>query len=214
MSERNHAADSSHDAQGMTRRTFAFGVAGVAAMAGLGGVRYLPSQPLCRPPGGQDYDHLIAGCIHCEKCREVCPHTAIAPATIETGILNLRTPRMDFKSGWCDFCKNEPGGPRCVEVCPTGALRCSDPSKTIIGVAQLNRDWCLAAKGMGCHDCVDACAYEAMELGEDHVPVVKPEMCNGCGACEFACISMTAGSITTGASDRAIVVVPIEKAGE
>lgn len=201
-------------ASGMSRRTFAFGAAGAAVMVGLGGVRYLPSAPLCRPPGGQDYEHLISGCIHCEKCREVCPHAAIAPATIESGVLNMRTPRMDFKSGWCDFCENEPGGPRCMEVCPTKALSCDNPSAAILGKAKLNRDWCLAAKGMGCHDCADACPYGAMSIGEDHVPVIDEQACNGCGACEFACISMSAGSITTGATDRAIVVVPIEEAGE
>lgn len=196
---------------GMTRRSFALGAAGAAAMLGLGGVRYLPCAPLCRPPGGQDFDSFISSCIHCEKCREICPRSAIAPAVLEDGILNLRTPRMDYKSGWCDFCESEPGGPRCVAVCPTHALSCPDPKSTVIGKAELNRDWCLAAKGMGCHECVDACVYEAMYLGDDHVPVVIADKCNGCGACEFVCISMTAGSIAVGATDRAIVVKPIDE---
>lgn len=214
MSGKDDAArtGSTRESSGMTRRTFAFGAAGTVAMLGLGGVKYLPSQPLCRPPGGQDETALISACIHCEKCREICPKSAISPARIESGILNLRTPRMDFKSGWCDFCENEPGGPRCVAVCPTLALVCPDPSSVVIGKAELNRDWCLAAKGMGCHDCVDVCQYEAMYIGEDHVPVVIADKCNGCGACEFACISMTAGSITAGATDRAIVVKPIDGA--
>ena len=55
---------------------------------------------------------------------------------------------MDFKSGWCDFCENEPGGPKCVAACPTHALSCPDPSQAIIGKAEINRDWCLAAKGI------------------------------------------------------------------
>ena len=128
----------------------------------------------------------MRGCLHCEKCREVCPKHAIAPAHIEDGILNARTPRMDFKSGWCDFCENEPGGPKCVAACPTHALSCPDPSQAIIGKAEINRDWCLAAKGMGCHECVDVCNYEALELGADNVPVVDVDACNGCGACELA----------------------------
>ena len=81
----------------------------------------------------------------------------------------------------------------------------------IIGKAELNRDWCLAAKGMGCHECVDVCNYEALELGADNVPVVDVDACNGCGACELACISLSAGSITAGATDRAIVVRPTEE---
>ena len=43
-----------------------------------------------------------------------------------------------------------------------------DPSQAIIGKAEINRDWCLAAKGMGCHECVDVCNYEAPELGADN----------------------------------------------
>lgn len=197
----------------VSRRTFALGAVGACAVVGLGGVKYLPSQTLCRPPGGQDEEQLVAGCVHCEKCREVCPHNAIAPAHIEQGILNARTPRMDFKSGWCDFCENEPGGPKCIAVCPTHALTEVDPTAVIIGIAELNRDWCLAAKGMGCHECVDVRTYEALELGYDNVPVVDADACNGCGACELACISLSAGSITTGATDRAIVVKPTEEAG-
>ena len=197
-------------AAGVTRRAFAAGCAGAACMVALGGVRYLPSQPVLRPVGGQDEAHLISGCIHCERCREVCPKGAIAPAHIESGILNARTPRMDFKAGWCDFCADELGGPRCVAACPTHALACDDPSSVVIGVARLERDWCLAAKGMGCHSCVDACPYGALELGYDHVPVVNADACNGCGACEFSCISLTAGSVSAGATDRAIVVKPLE----
>ena len=197
----------------VSRRTFALGAVGACAVVGLGGVKYLPSQTLCRPPGGQDEERLVAGCVHCEKCREVCPHNAIAPAHIEQGILNARTPRMNVKSGWCDFCENEPGGPKCIAVCPTHALTEVDPTAVIIGIAELNRDWCLAAKGMGCHECVDVCTYEALELGYDNVPVVDADACNGCGACELACISLSAGSITTGATDRAIVVKPTEEAG-
>ena len=99
----------------------------------------------------------------------------------------------------------------CVATCPTHALSCPDPSQAIIGKAELNRDWCLAAKGMGCHECVDVCNYEALELGADNVPVVDVDACNGCGACELACISLSAGSITAGATDRAIVVRPTEE---
>ena len=164
----------------MSRRTFALGAVGACAVIGLGGVKYLPSATLLRPPGGQDEEQLVRGCLHCEKCREVCPKHAIAPAHIEDGILNARTPRMDFKSGWCDFCENEPGGPKCVAACPTHALSCPDPSQAIIGKAEINRDWCLAAKGMGCHECVDVCNYEALELGADNVPVVDVDG-NFCG---------------------------------
>jgi ferredoxin-type protein NapG len=59
---------------------------------------------------------------------------------------------------------------------------------------------------MGCRVCVDACPYEALFVGDDRVPVVDESACNGCGACEFACVSMSAGSLSVGATDKAIVV--------
>lgn len=206
---------------GVSRRTFALGAIGAAGLVALGaGARVLPSKTLLRPPGGQDEVQLAASCLHCEKCREVCPKSAIGPAHLEDGILNLRTPSLDFRAGWCDFCSDEEGGPRCVAACPTRALRLpahvvlgstatGEVGNVVIGVAEVNRDWCLAQRGMGCHECVDACAFDALELGYDHVPVVDAERCNGCGACENACISLTAGAIAPGATDRAIVVVPL-----
>ena len=108
-------------AAGMSRRTFAIGAVGAAAMVGLGAVKVAGADPIVRPPGAQDEDAFIASCIHCERCREV---------------------------------------------------------------------------------------YEAMGLHDDGTPYVIEDACNGCGACEHACISLSSGSLATGATDRAIVVVP------
>lgn len=194
----------------VTRRTFAIGAVGTCALVGLGAVKLTPKQELLRPPGGQDETALIAGCIRCGKCREVCPQNAIGVAHIEDGVINARTPSMDFKSGYCNFCQDREGGPLCAQVCPTGAIeKLQDTSSVIIGKAELNRDWCLAARGMGCHECVDHCPYNAMVIGEDAVPVVQFDLCNGCGACERYCISMSSGALIDGASDRAILVKPV-----
>lgn len=199
-------------AGGVTRRSFVVGAVGAAAMLGLGGVSLLPREELLRPPGAQDEDQLVSACIRCGKCREVCPQHAIGVAHIEDGFINARTPVMDFKRGACNFCEDREGGPLCAEVCPTGAIGKLAPStaasSAIIGKAELNRDWCLAARGMGCHACVDACAYSALVIKEDHVPQVVYELCNGCGACEFHCISMSSGALIDGAKDRAILVKP------
>ena len=37
----------------LTRRTLCIGVGATVAMAGLGALRYVGSEPLVRPPGGQ-----------------------------------------------------------------------------------------------------------------------------------------------------------------
>jgi ferredoxin-type protein NapG len=121
---------------------------------------------------------------------------------------------MDFKQGWCDFCEDEDEGPRCVAVCPTHALKSAAVSGAVLGTAVLNRDWCLAAKGMGCHECVDRCNYDALKIGPDTVPIVDLDACNGCGACEFACISLSSGSISSGANNRAIIVIPTAEVRE
>ena len=76
----------------ITRRALCVGLGGTAALLGLGAVRYAGSAPLVRPPGGQDEEALVSACIRCEKCYEVCPRGVIAPAHLEDGILNMRTP--------------------------------------------------------------------------------------------------------------------------
>ena len=81
------------------------------------------------------------------------------------------------------------------------------------GKAVLIREWCLAwDKNNGCRFCYDACPYEAIELDENMRPVVIPDHCNGCGACQSVCVSQKEGSYTTGATSRAIIVVPESEA--
>ena len=44
------------------------------------------------------------------------------------------------------------------------------------------------AKGcLGFGDCIRACTFDAIEMGEEGYPVVDNEKCVGCGACEKAC---------------------------
>ena len=195
---------------GVRVRRFLLG--GTAALLGLGAVRYAGSAPLVRPPGGQDEEALVSACIRCEKCYEVCPRGVIAPAHLEDGILNMRTPVMNFDANWCDWCTEENGGePLCVASCPTEALKVgSTPETGMLGVAELNQDLCLAYRLIGCRFCYDACEFEAMELDENNRPYVIADACNGCGACESVCVSLQNGSISAGATERAIIVRPLE----
>lgn len=199
---------------GMSRRQLFAGIGGAAALMALGGLRLVPAEALVRPPGGQDEGALLASCIRCEKCVEVCPRGAIKLAHIEDGIVSMRTPQMDFYRNWCDFCAEENGGiALCAATCATGALRLpggGSAEGAVIGKARLKQDWCLAYHGTGCHVCYDACPYGAMALDEHKRPYVVPGKCNGCGACEAACVSLTNGSrsIAPDADARAIVVAP------
>jgi ferredoxin-type protein NapG len=139
------------------------------------------------------------------------------PSHIEAGILNMRTPTLDFSGDYCDWCgEANNGDPLCDKVCPTLALRLPEGASaknTIIGVAELYTTWCLAYKLIGCRFCYDACPYEAMELDGNNRPYVLNDRCNGCGACESVCVSLQSGSIAEGADERAIIVRPLRQDG-
>ena len=202
---------------GMSRRTFALGVGGAGVLLAMGGLKLVPAEAQVRPPGGQDENRLVASCIRCEHCVEACPRGALRPAHIEDGIVSVRTPTTNFNDGWCDFCADENDGvPLCVAACPTEALALpadATAENTLLGLAVIDEAQCLAFRDTGCRYCYDACPYEAIELtGEGanpHVSVLA-DKCNGCGACEGVCVSLKAGSIVSGAQERAIVVKPIE----
>ena len=203
---------------GMTRRSFAIGCTGAAALLAVGGLKAVPAAAQVRPPGGQDEDHVISACVRCERCIEVCPRGALRAGHLEDGILGVRLPTAGFDAGWCDFCTEENGGvPLCVASCPTEALQLpagADAHNTIIGLAEIDPKTCLAFRDTGCHFCFDACrdaGYDAIQLdgnGYSPRPYVIADKCVGCGACESVCVSLQQGSIVAGATERAIVVRP------
>ena len=233
MEERNEQDETSREALGtsdepkakrqkepmsVSRRSMLIGVGSTAVLLGLGGLRYVGHNPLCRPPGGQDESHLVSACIRCELCYEVCPRHVIIPAHIEDGLLGMRSPTLDFSNDYCDFCTEENGGaPLCAQVCPTNALELPEGAtaeNTIIGLAVIDQQTCLAYRDTGCRYCYDACPYEAIELTDSNrnpLPSVIADKCNGCGACESVCVSLKVGSIAAGATERAIVVKPLEE---
>ena len=109
----------------------------------------------------------------------------------------MRTPTLDFSDNYCDWCTEENGGtPLCVSACPTKALELpagATKENTIIGRAVINTDWCLAYKLIG----------KIIQIDE--------EKCNGCGACESVCVSLQNGSISEGATARAITIQPLDQ---
>lgn len=213
--------EKSGSGQGSTRREFVVGAAGAAVMVGLGaGVKAFGGNggQTMRPPGGQDEDRFMSRCTRCMRCYEACPQHVVVPASLEEGLLNLRTPSMDFHAGWCDFCKDaNDGEPLCVASCPTKALDVpagATHEDVVIGKVLLKRDWCLAYRLTHCRDCYDACEFDAIELDENKRPHLVLDKCNGCGACEYVCRSMTAGTPVAGATHRAIIVVPADQGRE
>jgi anaerobic carbon-monoxide dehydrogenase iron sulfur subunit len=64
-------------------------------------------------------------CIACKLCMMVCPFGAIQTTDIKIG---ERTKRAAAK---CDLCVDRPGGPACIESCPTDAISLTLPKEVM-----------------------------------------------------------------------------------
>ena len=184
---------------GMTRRTLCLGAGGAAVMLGLGGLKYAGSQPLVRPPGGQDEERLISACIRCEKCYEICPRDVIAPAHLEDGVLNMRTPHVRLLGQLVRLVRRRARRhPVVRERLPhrsAQAARRRHGREHHHRQSRYQHGLVLGVQADRMPVCYDACPYEAMELDENNRPVVIEDKCNGCGACESVCVSLQNGSI-------------------
>lgn len=189
-----------------TRREAVAGAIAAAALVVGGGASAAfgnTGESLLRPPGGQDAQRLLGLCLRCDRCRSVCPHSAIDIAHIEDGLLVARTPKMNFHLGYCDFCN---GDYLCARVCPSQAISFGfDPITDKIGLARVDHEQCLLDRLAGaCSlECVDACPYEALVVDEDGKLKVIDDLCNGCGLCEYSCPSASYATYT-GSTQRGI----------
>jgi ferredoxin len=161
---------------------------------------------LVRPPGSAPENDFLARCIRCGQCMRVCPNNALHPTLLEAGFEGLWTPFLVARIGYC-----EPSCTLCGEVCPTGAIAELTQAEKIgdkerppnrIGTAFIDRGRCLPwAMATSCIVCEEWCptAPKSIYLREETAydssgnavtvkrPYVDPELCTGCGACEYAC---------------------------
>lgn len=131
-----------------------------------------------RPPWAVDERLFTELCTGCGECISQCPSHIIKPA-------RANFPVVDFSSGECSFCE------RCVEVCKPNALFNSGSNKPWSIKASVNKDTCIAYKGVECRSCYDPCEAGAImmppRLGGISVPVISTDSCTGCGACYSPC---------------------------
>lgn len=141
------------------------------------------------PPGSLSWDHFSDHCIACQLCVSVCHTHVLRPAFSEYGLKGFLQPVMDFAKGRCDYECNI-----CTDVCPTDAitrLTLKRKKRTQIGVVQFIKEKCIVyTKNRDCAACAEVCPTHAVfTVTEKNIrhPKLKPEVCIGCGACEFVC---------------------------
>jgi len=163
---------------------------------------------ILRPPGA--VQNFASRCIRCGECIKGCPTGVLQPMGLSSGLENYGTPRLATELSYCEYeCE------LCQSLCPTEAIGSFSPETKKMGVARVDRSICLPfAYGTECIVCEEHCPVpeKAIKLIETNSltpegemkklvgPVVKDDLCIGCGICQNKCPQ----------SPKAIKVYPLE----
>jgi ferredoxin len=142
------------------------------------------------PLGSNDLNRFKSQCTGCMICAERCPSGIIFPDS-DFSFGSPIIPVLDYRKNYClEECV------LCSHSCPTGALQKVLPSeKKSIRMAnlELNLAKCrIVDEGLECSLCADICPLDAVEMTLDknhkfRLPVLKQDLCNGCGKCMARC---------------------------
>ena len=187
-----HSKESKELKTDLSKRDFL--VIGGSAVAGAvvlpSVLRGSPSPKAVMPPGALDFERFTSKCTACQLCVSNCPGFVLKPAGLQYGLSGFLQPRLDFNSGMCEFdCV------RCSNICPNGALeplKVERKRRLQIGSAEYFRKRCVVVTDRTfCGACAEHCPTGAVHMvdWEDGltIPKVEPELCIGCGACEYIC---------------------------
>jgi ferredoxin len=162
--------------------------------------RKIFSPELIRPPGALEEKDFLKRCVKCGECLKVCLTNGLQPALFEAGLEGIWSPRLVPQIGYCAY-----NCTLCGQVCPTGAIRRLSNKEKVelkIGLAFIDQGRCLPyAFQKNCIVCEEHCPtpQKAIWFNEKEItnrkgegmrikqPVVDPELCIGCGICEFKC---------------------------
>lgn len=145
------------------------------------------------PPGSLSLRNFSKHCTGCQLCISLCPNQVLRPSSDPA---RMTQPEMSYERGYC-----RPECTRCSKVCPSGAIHPisrADKSATQLGHAVWVKENCLVTKdGVKCDNCARHCpagAIQMVPLDAQNAlslqfPVINPERCIGCGACENLCPS-------------------------
>lgn len=142
------------------------------------------------PPGSQSARHLLDHCTACHLCVAKCPSKVLKPAFMDYGLGGMMQPKMDFEHGFCNFDCTV-----CSEVCPNGALlplTKEEKHKLQMGRVVFVRENCIVfADETSCGACSEHCPTQAVSMVPYKngltIPSVNPDICVGCGGCEYVC---------------------------
>jgi len=142
------------------------------------------------PPGSMGLRHFNNHCTACHLCVSACPTKVLQPSINEFGLTGILQPHMDYSSNYCNFeCV------KCAEVCPSGAiLSLTEEAKKTVQLGQVNlilENCVVYTENTACGSCSEHCPTQAVTMVpyRDNLtlPEIKPAICVGCGACEYAC---------------------------
>jgi len=142
------------------------------------------------PPGAGTRENFNAKCTACHLCVSKCPTQVLHPTAFDYGLMGMMQPKMAFDKGFC-----QPNCTNCSNVCPSGALvplTREQKHVTQVGIAHFTQTNCVVYKEhTDCGACSEHCPTQAVSMVDFvdglRIPRVEPEICIGCGGCEYIC---------------------------
>lgn len=187
------ATDSSKRQFVATLAALSLAVSGRAVAQGVAltksNVAWKRQHPLS-PPGSQSAAHLLDHCTACHLCVAKCPSRVLKPAFMDYGVGGMMQPKMDFEHGFCNFDCTV-----CADVCPNGALlplTMEEKHRLQMGRVVFVKENCIVfTDETSCGACSEHCPTQAVSMVPYKngltIPSVNPDICVGCGGCEYVC---------------------------